>query len=248
MKKVTLAGAMMVALGAGSVQAADDFNNIAALALFPQGQDMFLKLSEDLAAATSYKALSPVEALGITGLDLGVEVTDTSLQYSDYYAAACGGCTIDNLYLPKVHLHKGLPFGLDVGVMRASDSNSNVTLTGVELRYALVDGGIAKPAVAARLTYSVMDGVDEMDLETTGLELGISKGFAILTPYAGVGQNWVTSTPKGTAASAGLLEEEFTQTKAFVGVNINLGLLNIDVEMDDIDGTKTMGAKLGFRF
>ncbi len=245
MNKGSLAGLLVLALGVSSVQAADEIvmTNIA-------GQDNFKKLSEDLASATSYKALSPAEPLGITGFDIGVELTDTSLQYADVFDTACGGCGSDNLTIPKLHLHKGLPMGFDVGLMYASTSSSNVTVTGFELRYANIEGGIAMPAVATRLSYSKLDGVDDLSLESKGIDLSLSKGFAMITPYVGVGQNWVTSDSSliDPTTLKPYEKEEFTQTKYFVGFNLNLGLLNFDFEADKTGEAQTIGAKVGFRF
>ncbi|MCW8919441.1 MAG: hypothetical protein OQL08_11595 [Gammaproteobacteria bacterium] len=242
MKRGSLAVVLGVAMGfaATSASAADDINNLAALT-----QAEFKKLSEDLASATSYKGLTPAEPLGITGFDIGLEVTDTSLQYDDAFDKACSGCGLDNLVIPKLHLHKGLPLGFDVGLMYASTSNTNVTLTGVELRYANIEGGLSMPAVATRFSWSRLDGVDDLSLESKGIDVSVSKGFAMFTPYVGIGYNWVTSEP---SASTGLDDEDFTQTKYFVGMNINTGFLNFDLEMDETGGAQTLGAKVGFRF
>jgi hypothetical protein len=242
MKWGSLAVVLGVAMGvaAGSAQAADEINNLPALS-----QAGFKNLSEDLASATSYKGLTPSEPLGITGFDIGIEVTDTTLQYADDFNTACSGCGLDNLTIPKLHLHKGLPMGFDVGLMYATTSNTNVTLTGLELRYANIEGGITTPAVATRISWSRLDGVDELSLDSKGIDISISKGFAMFTPYGGIGQNWVTSDP---SAATGLAKEEFTQTKYFVGLNINTGLINFDLELDETGGAQTIGGKVGFRF
>lgn len=237
MKRGSLAALMVLALGSSAVQAADEIDMNLVV-----GQDAFLKLSEDLAAATSYKALTPAEPLGITGFDIGVEATSTTAKNTDEMDAACGGCGLETLVIPKIHLHKGLPMGFDVGIMYASSSNSNVTLTGYELRYANIEGGMAMPALATRLSYSKLDGVDDLELESKGIDISLSKGFAMITPYVGVGQNWVTAT------ATGFEDEEYTQTKYFVGFNLNLGLINFDMEADRTGEAQTLGAKIGFRF
>jgi hypothetical protein len=242
MKRGSMAVVVGVAMGVAvtTAQAADDINSLGALT-----QAEFKNLSEDLASATSYKGLTPAEPLGITGFDIGIEVTSTSLQYADAFDKACSGCGLDNLVIPKLHLHKGLPMGFDVGLMYASTSNTNVTLTGVELRYANIEGGLSMPAVATRFSWSRLDGVDDLSLESKGIDVSVSKGFAMFTPYVGIGYNWVTSEP---SASTGLDDEDFTQTKYFVGMNINTGFINFDLEMDDTGGAQTIGGKVGFRF
>lgn len=209
------------------------------------GQAEFRSLSEDLAAAVSYKAVSPAEPLGITGIDVGVEVTSTSLENTEAFDAACDGCGTDTLVIPKLHLHKGLPASLDVGLMLGSVPGSNIRLSGVELRYAILDGGVATPALAVRASLSRLDGVDQLEMESRGLELTVSKGFTMLTPYAGIGRNWIDSNPE---AGTSLTDEEFTQDKIFAGVNLNMGLVNLAFEGDRSGDANSYSAKLGFRF
>jgi hypothetical protein len=240
MKRGSLAVVLGVAMGVagGVAQAASDI----VIGAIPQAD--FKMLSEDLASATSYKGLTPAEPLGSTGFDIGIEATNTTMQYDTVFNTACG-CSDDNLLIPKLHLHKGLPMGFDVGLMYASTANVDVSITGLELRYSNIEGGISMPAVATRISWSRLDGVDNLSLESKGIDVSVSKGFAMFTPYGGIGQNWVTSDP---SAATGLAKEEFTQTKYFVGLNINTGFLNFDFEMDDTGGAQTIGGKVGFRF
>lgn len=229
---------LALALAAGGVNAAD-IDDLGAL-----NQREFLRFSEDLGAALSYKALAPAEPLGVTGFDIGVEVSATQLENSDLFERVTDDSDLDTVLIPKVHLHKGLPFGIDVGLMYAAIPDSNVNLTGAELRYAFIEGGVAMPAVALRGTWSRMGGVDQLDLETRGLELTVSKGFAMLTPYAGVGQVWVDSEPNVT----GLDDESFTLGKYYVGANLALGLVSIGLEVDKTGDAQTFGGKLALRW
>jgi len=243
MKRLMTAGMMLAA--AGAVQASDNLDAINALG----SQDAFKKFSEDLGAAFSYKAITPAEPLGITGFDVGLEISQTKLENEQYFDIACGGCGADSIYVPRLHVHKGLPMNFDVGVSYASVPNSNVKLTGAELSYANIEGGTVMPAVATRATYSKLTGVDQLDFETMGLEVSISKGFAMFTPYGGIGYNWVTSTPNLPSGLPVTLEEEkFNQTKYYVGLNMNLGLINFDVEADQTGDAQTYSGKVGFRF
>lgn len=225
----------------GAVQAAD--YNIDNLQFTSQAN--FRLLSEDLGAALSYKAVAPAEPLGLTGFDLALEVSSTKVQNTAAWQQALGSSdTPSNLVVPKVHLHKGLPLGIDVGAFWASVPSSNIDLVGAELRYALVKGGTATPAIALRGTYSKLSGVEQLAFDTTGVELSISKGFAVLTPYAGIGRIKVNSEPQGILL---LSKESFNQSKSYVGVNINLGL-NIGLEADKTGDASTYSIKFGFRF
>ena len=220
--------------------AADDINQIDALT-----QAEFRDLSSDLSAAVSYKAVIPIEGLGVTGFDLGAEVTATKLAHRSAWDAASSGGAPSTVYVPKVHLHKGLPAGFDLGAFYASASNTNLNIWGAELRYALIAGGVATPAVGLRGTYSRLSGVNQLTLNTKGLELGISKGFAFLTPYAGIGRIWTESSPVGVN---NVTAEKFADTKTYLGANLNFGLGNVAVEADKIGDTRSTSLKLGFRF
>jgi hypothetical protein len=220
---------------------AADINQIQALT-----QDDFHKLSQDLGATLSYKPLTPTAPLGITGFDLGLAVTATSIKNSDVLQKAGAG-DHSTLAVPSLRVNKGLPLGIDFGLMAGAVPGTNVRLYGGELRYALVPGGVAMPAIGIRGSYTKLTGVDQLDFNTKGVDLSISKGFAMLTPYAGVGKVWVASTPKDLP-SPGPSKESLSLNKVFVGINMNFGLTNLAFEGDRTGEATSYGAKLGFRF
>ena len=208
-------------------------------------QAQFKLLSEDLGAALSYKPLIPAEPLGITGFDIGLAVTGTDLKNARLLSLAASGRSVPTLLpVPTLRAHKGLPLGIDIGASYAKVPDIEVTLWGAELRWAIMEGNTALPAVALRGSYSSLTGVDQLKLTSAGADISISKGFAMFTPYAGVGQVWVKSTPQGVPL---LQEESFTQTKVFAGVNINLGV-NFALEADSTGGIVSYGVKVGIRF
>lgn len=231
---------LLVALIGASplVQAGVDFDDLGTVS-----QSQFRAIAEDMGAALSYKALAPAEPLGITGFDIGVEVTATKLQSTEAWEAASGD-DLSYLPLPKLHVHKGLPFNIDVGAFIAAVPGSDIQLLGGELRYSFISGNVAVPAVAVRLAHTRLMGVDELDFDSTSVEATVSKGFAMLTPYAGVGRVWSTATPN----VGSLAEEDVNLTRVFAGLNFNLGLMNFALEADKTGDANTYGAKLGFRF
>lgn len=236
--KRMIAAAVLAATSAG-VQAGGDIDMLGDLA-----QSEFRLLSEDLGAALSYKALAPAEPLGITGFDIGIEATATDMEHSALFDKASSGSGFSTLPVAKLHVHKGLPFNFDVGAFLSTAPDSNIRLFGAELRYAFLEGGVAMPAIAVRGTYTRLSGVDQLDFDTRGLELTISKGFAMLTPYAGIGRVWTTSAPD----VAFLAEEDFSQDKYYVGANLNFGLMNLAVEGDKTGDAASYGLKLGLRW
>jgi hypothetical protein len=241
MKKLSL---LLCALGATQATLAADISTLNALS-----QSEFRTLSEDMGAALSYKPITPAASLGITGFDMGVAVsqTDTSKSAALWRKATNGGDSIDNVYIPKAYIAKGLPLGIDVAAFYSKIPSSNIALYGAELRYAIIDGGVATPAVALRGSYTKLSGVDQLAFNTKGLDISISKGFAMFTPYAGVGQVWIDSSAN-VSGTDGALSEKFSQGKVFVGANLNLGLVNFAAEADKTGGTRTISVKAGFRF
>lgn len=237
MKKII--GTIALLAFAGAAQASNDIN------ISPLTQSEFRLFSEDLGAALSYKPLLPAKPLGVTGFDVGVEATATQLAHTAIFDKASNNSGISTLIVPKVHIDKGLPFGIDIGAFISKVPNSNISLTGAEIRYAFIEGGVAMPAVAVRATYSHLSGVTQLDFDTRGLDLTVSKGLALFTPYAGVGEVWVDSTPQQVP---GLSAEHFTLTKYYAGTDINFGLLNFALEADRTGDATSYGLKLGLRF
>jgi len=205
-------------------------------------------LTEDLGAAMSYKAITPAEPLGITGFDIGFETTFTSLSNVDSWGNAIGTTSLDVLPLPKIHAHKGLPFGIDIGLAYAQIPGSNIKYLGGELRYSFVSGNVALPAIAVRGTYTTILGVDGVSFSTKGVEATVSKGFLFLTPYGGLGYQLADSEFETGVVGVGTLDESVSMFKWFAGLNINMGLLNIAGEVDQTGDAMSYSAKLGFRF
>lgn len=220
---------------------AGDLDSIQALS---QGQ--FRELSEDLGAALSYKPLVPAESLGITGFDLGLAITGTQLRHRDVWRQASNGDSVPStLPVPTLRLVKGLPLNIDVGAAFSAVPGTNLRYFGGELRWAILPGGTAIPAVAVRGALTRLSGVDQLDFDTRSLDVSVSKGFAVFTPYAGIGQVWVKSTPSGVPLLHG---ESFSQGKVFAGLNFNLAGGNVAFELDRTGDASSFGAKVGFRF
>lgn len=228
-------------VGAAGTAHADDINNVNLLT-----QSEFRQLSEDAASALSFKPMIPSEGSGLTGFDFGVSATGTDLQHRDVWRKATAGGDVPSvLPVTSLRLHKGLPYDIDLGLSYSTVPSTNVRTVGGEVRWAFIAGSTVMPAVAVRLSASRMSGVDQMKLSTTGVDLSVSKGFAFLTPYAGIGRVESKTSAPGVPTLSG---ESFGQTKVFAGVNMSLGLLNLLVEGDKTGDASSYGVKLGLRF
>ncbi|MDO8654779.1 MAG: hypothetical protein Q7R66_21630 [Undibacterium sp.] len=205
-------------------------------------QSEFSLLAKDFTAAASYKAVAPGAPLGITGFDIGAELSVTQLENAGIWKKA--GADISSLPVPKLHLHKGLPFNIDLGASLAAVPDSNIRLLGLEARYAIVEGGMTLPALSLRAAITRLSGVSQLDLDTKSVELTASKGFLMLTPYIGVGHVWANVDPN----VASLQKVTPTANKLFAGINANLGLVNLAGEVDRTGDNQSVSVKVGFRW
>lgn len=201
-------------------------------------QDDFKNLSRDIGLAISYVPLAPAEPLGgvLPGFDIGVEVTGVKIdKNASYFQKAVTNPSDLPSTIPeaKAHVQVGLPvIPIDLGIVYGTAPGTDVKLVGYELKWAVLKGSAVSPAVAIRGAYTKLSGIDVFDISTKSLDLSISKGFAMLTPYAGIGEVWITSTPNTNVPLIPLEKEDITETKGFVGLKLGLGLINFVAEAD----------------
>jgi hypothetical protein len=205
------------------------------------GQSSFKSLSKQAGAAISYKNTAPAAPLGITGFDIGVEMSAIDIKSdSDYWKAAFNNDAPSYLVIPKLRVRKGLPLGIDIGAMYSYVPDSNIKLYGFEVSKAILEGTAATPAVGIRGTYTRLAGVDDLDLQTAGFDASISKGLLIFTPYAGAGMVWVDSKAQGQLKSLSanlpggpLKSEQVWQPRYFAGLKISpLPLIGVTAEVE----------------
>jgi len=147
-------------------------------------------------------------------------LTATSINEEILDLASEGDFELSQILLPRLHVHKGLPFGIDVGGFISAVPETDIKLLGAEVRKALIEGGVVTPAVGVRAGVSSLQGLDELSMQSLSLDISISKGFALLTPYAGAGY----ILTKGDASEEfGFEEESVTQQKLYAGLNVNFG-------------------------
>lgn len=232
--------ALLATFMTGNVIAAD-INTLQNLA-----QDEFKSFAKDLTGALSYKAIAPATPLGVTGFDVGLGLSVVHMKNSTLWNKASGH-DLSYLPVPKLYVSKGLPFGIDIGGFYTAVPGSNIKLYGAQVQYAILEGSTVTPAVAIRGSYTKLDGVDQLDFDSQGVELLISKGFVGVTPYAGIGMVHGRASahlPAGFTLSS----ESNNQTKLFAGLNWNILLGNLAVEYDRTGNNDTVSAKLGIRW
>ena len=236
--KAGIAGLVVSTLLPSSVQASS-LDSLEALS-----QANFALFAENIAAAIHYKGVGPAEPLGIIGFDLGIELSSTEIDKTLFDLASSGDFETSELIIPRLHVNKGLPFGLDVGAAISAVPGTDIKVLSGELRYALVSGGVLSPSVGIRASHAILEGLSEIDMSSSALEITASKGFVMFTPYIGTGIVKSTAMPIDLGE---LTEVSFDQKKMFVGVTVNLGVA-LTLEADQTGDYRTYSAKFGFRF
>ncbi len=240
MKKQLISGMCLAMVAAPTaLMAGNNFEDLADI-----DQEQFDDVTEYLGAATSYKAVSPAEPLGLAGFDVALELTATKLDKELFDEVADGDWDLSYLPLPKLHVHKGLPFGVDIGAFLSAVPETDIRVFGGEVRYAILEGSTVTPALAIRATYSRLEGEDELELDNKGIELTVSKGFVMATPYAAIG---MVRTVGEAVEEDGLNKAIIDSTKMVVGVNLNLGM-NFGLEADRTGDVTSFSVKTGLRF
>jgi hypothetical protein len=200
-------------------------------------QDFFKDFSKEMGGMLLYRAVAPATPLGLTGFDIGVETTVTDINTGkDYWEKAFKDENAPSyLVIPKLHVQKGLPFGIDLGLVYSKVLDTDIQYLGGEVKYAIFEGGIVWPAVAVRGSYTQIMGVDQLDFKTYGLELTASKGFGMgvkITPYASVGQYWGRSTPKNLSPGINVNSEDLSITRFAAGAKLQFLMLDVTAEAD----------------
>lgn len=205
-------------------------------------QQDFESMSKDMVAAINYKAIVPAEATGLVGFGVGLILNYTPVEDKQAWQDVTGQ-NIDALGMVGLGVTKGLPFGVDVGAFYSKLPGTNVSVFGAEIRYAILEGGAATPAVALRGAYSKVSGIDSFSVSSNSFDVSVSKGFAFVTPYAGVG------LVRGKTDPDAFFEKvDVKETRLFLGSRFSLGLMELTPEIEKIGDNTLYNLRIGFSF
>ncbi|RYZ35826.1 MAG: hypothetical protein EOO71_34015 [Myxococcaceae bacterium] len=134
-----------------------------------------------------------------------------------------------SVLVPSVHVRKGLPFSLELGGRVGwVEKSSMVTATG-ELKWAVNEGFTYLPDVGLRLHVTKLFGAHDLDLTTTGLDIGVGKQFPLggmitLTPYGGLDLAFVSAASRTLVFNNDLsLEDSLEEDSRATLANDNAG-------------------------
>jgi hypothetical protein len=198
--------------------------------------------------------VQPARASGLLGFDAGVAATVVKIDENSAYwrAAVPSGTTFSShgyIGVPRLVASKGFGFGTVSGSY-AKISNSGIKTWGGALDTPLLRGGLLKPELALRLSYSTLTGIDVFREKTYGAEVFLSKGFGPVTPYAAVGRMRINAqgdVPATTRTTAFTLTDKSSFNRYTAGVRLSLLVPKLVVEVTQAQ-VRSYAAKISIGF
>ena len=204
----------------------------------------FAKFSRVMAQAIYATPVEPASARGLLGFDIGIAVTavpvDTTATY--WQNAVRDDFTVSNhLAVPKLVVSKGLSLAT-VSASYAKAPDSDISIIGGAIDVPVIRGGIAVPSLTVRGAYSQLQGVENFEAASYGVEVFVAKGFGPVTPYAAAGRMRADTT---AARSVAALVHESDVNRFTVGLRISLMIPKIIVEATQAE-ERSYAAKISF--
>ncbi len=167
----------------------------------------------------------PAEPLGWVGLEVWADASLAS-SFEDIERPAeplASEIPTDGLAIGRIGVRKGLPGKFNLGVSYGEIFDAGFDLAQADLSWSWLEGSTVTPAVAFRVSVAQSVGGNEFDFEQYAVDLSVSKGFANLTPYAGVALVRSESRLDRPAASGNPpFVEKSTDAVFFAGLRISL--------------------------
>lgn len=240
MKKVLVIVSMLICATAF----AGDFKLMPGLS-----QDDFSNLMKDISLAATPTPNSPAEPLGTLGFDIALETQLTNIDEDSakWKNAWDNGDPDSAIWANRVHIQKGLPFGLDLGASITKGANIDFTAITLEAKYALLEGSVLTPAVSVKAAYTKVLDLEDVDLQSGLVGIYISKGFLILTPYAGVEDVYTMASEDSD--NVDLDDENVNAVRGMVGLQVcPFPFIVLNIEAARGGDVNQYGLKAAIRF
>ncbi len=212
-----------------SVFAATDFG--------PMLQPEFDAISQQAGTLITYRAMAPAEPGGLPGFDISLAASAVKIDSALWDSVIpTENITSDYVYVPSIRARKGLPFNIDIGASYSAVPGSDIQVFGGEVQWALWDGSVATPALAFRGHYSTLLNVGELDLTSYGADAVLSKGFAMFTPYIGIGAVAMESEYTGSLPANQTLQKfSDTSPRYFGGLLMTITLFQLTADIEYLE-------------
>jgi hypothetical protein len=226
-------------------------------------QEKFESLMTELGLITAPVFLAPAETLGLNGFSFGLEGTIAPINgEEDFWVEPTEGKPGSVIFIPHIHVRKGLPFSAEIGAQLSYIPESELFVVGAEAKWALNEGFYWIPDLAVRFTINHMIGSKDFELSTGGWDISLSKAFGIggmlsLTPYAGYNMHFIHSSSHvvldATPSMEGQVFHEMNwqdnmHHRFFFGCRLKTFIFQVTLEGIIASGASLFNFKLGFDY
>ena len=168
----------------------------------------FQKLGNELGMSLAPRPLAPAETLGVSGFEFAFATVHADISQDESYwrgqpgspvleGVADGNGVPSGLWIPTLHIRKGLPMSTELGITASYLAFSEMFLLGVETKIGIHESYYRwVPSIAFRGAVGTLFGSTDIKLTTvetdilTSLPIGLD-GIVQLTPYLGYGMLFV---------------------------------------------------------
>jgi hypothetical protein len=214
------------------------------------GQTAVNSIMDTISLGADHRAYQSASALGIAlGFDVGISVTVIPLpkEFQDGLDSI-GVNSFSMIPLPRLSAHKGLPFGVNVGLSYVGGV-LDAQIIGADIQYAVINN-IALPSVSVRGSFTSAQ-LGFISSTTYGLDVMASKNLLVADPYVGLGWRLGNSEVDFGDAEIGDLEttRSISDGRLVAGTALKFGPVRFTPEVVmNFGGLVTYGAKLSFGF
>jgi hypothetical protein len=210
-------------------------------------QAEFAQFARLAGQAIYHTPVEPAGAGGLLSFDVGLAANAVPVDTkASYWKKATGDdfSISDHIVVPRLVVSKGFSV-IAASASYAKLQGTNVQIWGAAVDVPILNGGLIKPTLALRASYSRLQGVKELDLKTNGVELFVSKGFGPITPYAAVGRARTDAEARITPTI--VFKDKSSTNRYTVGVKLSLLFPKIVVEATQGE-ERSYAAKVSFGF
>jgi hypothetical protein len=219
-------------------------------------QDAVDSIVQTMVVGGSHRAYRPATNLGPLGFDVGVEFTLLSIPQAFTDAMALGGTSVSTIPsafpVPKLNIHKGLPWGVDLGLSYISLGSTAVTGFNAQWRFL---NNVALPAVALRAGYTSFTST-EFPVNSSSFKFDVvaSKNLFLIDPYIGAGVEFGSGELNIDTSALGLpgnvsASSSVVSPHIFVGLPLKLAFFQFVGEFDySLTAGSNYGGKVSFAF
>ena len=147
-------------------------------------------LMREVSLALGPKMAGPAHSLGALGIEAAYELSFVQTNSGlDYWTKAATNPQ-PTIQAGTLRVRKGLPYGLQVGSVLTHLFDSNMWTIGAEMNMSLIDGFVAIPDLAMRLSANTVLGNADLGMLIVGGDFVLSKTFGVagvvsIQPWAG---------------------------------------------------------------